>query len=125
MELPTQHQTIMPYLILEKAEAFIEFAKQLFGANIHLKKLREDEVTIMHAELSIGNSTIMLAEATDQWTTSTAGLFVYVPDTDTAYQQAMASGATSIMEPADQNYGRSCGVKDTWGNTWWITTPPE
>jgi uncharacterized glyoxalase superfamily protein PhnB len=47
-----------------------------------------------------------------------------VSDADRSYAAALAAGATSVMSPADQDYGRSCGVKDTNGNTWWITSAP-
>jgi len=47
---------------------------------------------------------------------------VYVEDADAAYKLALDNGATSLMPPADQDYGRTCGVKDPFGNTWWITS---
>jgi uncharacterized glyoxalase superfamily protein PhnB len=49
-------------------------------------------------------------------------MFVYVDNADEIYQKALQEGAVSIMEPADQSYGRSCGVEDPYGNTWWITS---
>ena len=53
-------------------------------------------------------------------------LHLYVPDTDALYRSALAAGATSIREPADQFYGdRSAGVRDLWGNQWWIATHME
>jgi PhnB protein len=51
----------------------------------------------------------------------TAGLFMYVDDCDRVYQKALANGAMTAMAPADQSYGRSAGVKDLFGNTWWLT----
>ena len=53
-------------------------------------------------------------------------IYLYVPDTDAVYQQALEAGATSVMEPADQFYGdRNAGVKDPSGNLWWIATHKE
>lgn len=122
MNIPAGYQTVMPYLILKNAEKFLEFTKKVFNATEKLMHMR-DEQTIMHGEIIIGESTIMFAEATDQYTQSNAGMFVYVEDADETYQKALEEGATSIMPPADQPYGRSSGITDPFGNTWWITSP--
>jgi PhnB protein len=63
----------------------------------------------------------MFADATSQYLPSPGGFFIYVHDCDTVYQNALENGATSINEPASQSYGRSAGIKDAFGNTWWIT----
>ncbi|WP_339606663.1 VOC family protein [uncultured Roseivirga sp.] len=122
MKIPQGHQSVMSYLILPEAENFSEFTKQVFDAKVSLTKLREDEKTIMHSELMIGNSTIMFAGATEQFTTQTAHLFVYVDNADETFQKALNNGATSVMGLSDQDYGRTCGVLDPFGNTWWITS---
>jgi uncharacterized glyoxalase superfamily protein PhnB len=64
----------------------------------------------------------MYCDATEQWAPQTANLFVYVPNADDTYAVALAAGATVVMEPSTQDYGRTCGVKDPFGNTWWITS---
>ncbi|WP_345950506.1 VOC family protein [Mucilaginibacter sp. PAMB04274] len=92
----------------------------VFGATEKLKVMR-NETTIMHAELQVGTSTIMFTDATEDYPVQNAGLFIYVADCDTTYQKALANGASSIMEPANQDYGRSAGVLDAFGNTWWIS----
>jgi PhnB protein len=99
----------------------MEFTQKVFGAEEKFKAMR-DEKLIMHAEITIGGSVIMIADATDLYKPQPAGLFVYVEDCDTTYNNALANGATSVNEPADQSYGRSAGVKDDFGNTWWITS---
>jgi len=111
----------MPYLILKEAEKFSDFAKNVFGAKVIMNRLREDEKTIMHSEISIGDSTLMFAGATEQWKPQTANLFIYVTNADEAYKKAIRAGATTVMELTDQDYGRTCGVIDPFGNTWWIT----
>lgn len=121
LNIPQGHQTIMPYLILKEAAQFLAFMKNVFGAEETFKQMR-DESTIAHAEIKIGGSTIMCAEATDQWQPNTAGMFIYVKNADDTYKKALAEGASTIMEPADQPYGRSCGVSDPFGNVWWITS---
>jgi PhnB protein len=123
MSVPTQYQTVTPYIIIKDALSFLQFMQELFGAEVTEKHFRdESETTVMHAELKIGNASIMCAEATDQWKTEPAGLFIYVENADASYAKALELGCTTIMELTDQSYGRTCGVKDTFGNTWWITS---
>ncbi len=122
MKIPQTHQPVMPYLILHDADGFIAFTKKVFDAVQNLRHLREDNKTVMHAELMISGNTIMLAEAAGQWKVATANLFVYVDNADESYRKALAAGASSLMEPNDQSYGRACGITDAFGNVWWITS---
>lgn len=112
----------MPYLILRGADKFMEFTTAVFGAEVIANYTREETGGIMHAEIKIGESVVMFAEATEQWTPQVGGIFIYVENADITYRAALEQGAASVMEPADQDYGRSCGVKDPTGNTWWITS---
>jgi len=120
LNVPEGYNQVMPYLIVENAPAFLEFAEKVFGAEERSKAMR-DEKLIQHAEISIGGSVIMIADATELYKPQPAGLFIYVDDCDAVYKNALADGATSKSEPADQSYGRSAGVNDAFGNTWWIT----
>ena len=120
LQLPEGYHTVMPYLIIPDAAVFLKFTKEVFDATEKMKRMR-DEHTIMHAEIYIGDSTIMFAQSTDEFPAQPAGLFICVADADTTYKNALDAGAASIMPPADQDYGRACGVKDAHGNTWWIT----
>ena len=121
IKIPAGYQTVMPYIIIGNAAAFIEFTQKVFNAELLGKHMR-DETTIMHAEIKIGSSVIMFADSTEQYLPMPAGLFIYVDDADKAYQSALDNGATAVTELADQSYGRSGGVKDTFGNVWWITS---
>ncbi len=120
-KIPENYQTVMPYLIVKNASEFILFTQKVFEAK-EIHKAMRDEHTIMHAEVMIGESTIMFADATEIYTTRTAGLFVYVNNADEAYKKAIEGGATIVTELSDQPYGRSGGVTDPFGNTWWITS---
>jgi len=120
LNIPAGYQRIMPYLIVKGAADFFAFMQTVFGATEKMKVMR-DEQLYMHAELQIGENTIMFTDATTEFPVQNAGLFIYVPDCNATYQAALANGATSIMEPAQQDYGLSAGVKDAFGNTWWIT----
>jgi PhnB protein len=124
LTIPPGYQTVMPYLILKDAEAFIKFAIFVLEAK-ETKKIMRDAETIMHAEIMIGESTIMFAEATDIYKIQNAGLFVYVNDSDVAIEKSIVMGAKLISATSNQPYGRSGGILDPFGNTWWITTPLE
>jgi PhnB protein len=123
MKLPQGHQTIMPYLMLKGAMKFIAFTQEVFNATIttNMHKLRENSDKVMHSEIIIGGSTIMFSDASEQWTEQTANMFVYVENADETYHKALKAGAKSVMELSDQDYGRTCGVEDPFGNVWWIT----
>jgi len=121
VKIPEGYQQIMPYLILDNAAKFLAFTKNVFNAEEIRKEMR-DENTIMHAEIRIGKSVIMFANSTDQYQVQNAGMFIYVDNVDEVYKKAIKEGAISLGEPADQSYGRTAGIKDPFGNTWWITS---
>jgi PhnB protein len=121
LNIPEGYQSVMPYLIIENAAAFLDFTQKVFGAGEKHKAMR-DEKLIRHAEISIGGSVIMFADATEQFKQQPASFFIYVDDCDIVYQKALGNGAMTIREPENQEYGRSAGVKDASGNTWWITS---
>jgi len=119
------YSTITPSFVVEGAQKFVDFLKQVFGAK---ERFRMDGPAgrIMHAELAIGDSVIMLGEAMPQWPAKSNSLYVYVEDVDTTYQRAIQAGATSVREPSNQFYGdRSGTVTDPFGNTWGIATHVE
>jgi uncharacterized glyoxalase superfamily protein PhnB len=122
MNIPEGYQAVMPYLILKDAKGFLDFTQKVFDAKEKYKEFREDGSTIRHVEVSISGSVIMFAESTEQFPVQTANFFVYVENADDTYSLALKNGATSINEPADQSYGRTCGVSDPNGNVWWITS---
>jgi PhnB protein len=123
MAIPNNYQQVMPYLIVKNADQFIQFVRKAFDAKETYRAMR-DENCIMHAEIMIGRSTIMLADATEKYQPRPGGLFVYVDNADDRYQKAIAEGAESLMLPSDQTYGRSAGVLDAFGNSWWLTSTP-
>lgn len=113
----------MPYLILKNAEGFIDFTKKVFNASEVYKGYDEENPNqIVHAEVQINGCNIMMADVTEDFDTANANLFIYVDDADETYQLALQNGATVVNEIADQGYGRGGGVKDPWGNVWWISS---
>ena len=123
MLIPKGHQTVMPYLMLEDAVKFFDFAAAVFDSETTHRTLHESGM-LQHGEIRIGGSTIMFSNSRDEWKPATANMFVYVDDADAVYAKALKHGAESVMPPADQEYGRSCGVTDPFGNVWWITSSP-
>ncbi len=124
--IPEGYHVITPYLIVEGAPRLIEFMKQVFGARELHPPMRREDGSIMHAELRIGDSAIMMGEPMGEFAPTTSCLYVYVDDADATYERALQAGATSVTEPADQFYGdRNAGVKDPVGNLWWIATHQE
>jgi PhnB protein len=123
--VPEGHHSVTPYLIVQNVPGLLKFMGRAFDAEVVLKTHRPDG-TVGHAEVRIGDSKVMMGEASEQWPAMPAGLHLYVPDVDAVYRRALDAGATSVMAPADQFYGdRSGGVLDAFGNTWWIATQIE
>jgi PhnB protein len=115
--------TVQPFLHLRNANPMIPFLEAAFGAEA-LGVAKSPEGMIRHATIRIGNATLEIDEAHDEFQPMPCHFHVYVPDTDAAYAQALKAGATSIDAPQDKDYGeRSAGVKDAWGNSWFIATP--
>jgi len=123
MNIPKGHQAVMPYLMMDDAAKFIDFIKTVFNAEMPHESTRDG--IIGHCEAQIGGSTIMFSNSREQWKAATANMYVYVDDADATYKKALDAGATNVMEMADQDYGRSGGFIDPYGNVWWVTSVPE
>jgi len=121
VKVPAEYQQMMAYLILPDAAGFLKFMQKVFGATEKMMHLREDKA-IMHGELKIGEIVVMFAESTKEYPPTPGSFFIYVNDADKSFAEAIANGASEIQAPADRDYGRSGGVKDPHGNTWWITS---
>ena len=124
MENQTGKQTVIPYLVIPNAIQFYDFVRNVFGGTETARFLNDDQ-SLMHGEVNIGSSTIMFGNAGDQWTPQPAGLYVSVENADEIFQKAIDNGATVVMEIEDKDYGRTGGVKDPFGNTWWIVAEPK
>ena len=128
--IPDQYHSVQPYLIVKGAAGLIDFMKAAFGAE-EMFRMDGPGGTIGHAEVRIGDSVIMLSDATPDYGAQPATLLLYVEDCDGTYRRALAAGATSEREPVDRFFGdRTAGVNDAFGNRWWVHThiedvPPE
>ena len=122
---PEPYHSVTPYLVTSDADRLLDFMKQTFGAS-EKEMMRRPDGTIGHAEVLIGDSVVMLGQPTGDFTTTTATLYVYVPDADATYKRALGVGGTSLRAPETQFYGdRHGAVIDPAGNQWWIATHVE
>jgi PhnB protein len=123
--IPDGYHSVTPYLVVQGVATLLDFLNQVFDAQ-ELHRMPRPDGTIMHAEVRIGDSVVMMGEPMGEFTPMPGSIYVYVNDADAVYKRALQAGATSLMEPADQFYGdRSAGVKDPVGNQWWIATHKE
>jgi PhnB protein len=125
--IPEGYHTVTPYILVQgAAEKLIDFMKRAFNAR-ETERYSMPDGSIGHAEVRIGDSVIMIADAQgEEYKPMAAGIHLYVEDCDATYKRAIEAGATSVREPVDQFYGdRSAGVNDQFGNKWWIATHKE
>jgi PhnB protein len=123
--IPDGYHTATPYITVNDTPGLIEFLQRAFGAT-ETSRINRPDGAIMHAEIRIGDSPIMLSEACQEMGPMPASLYLYLEEADAAFARAVEAGATPIMEPADMLWGDRFGcVKDAWGNQWSISTHIE
>ncbi|MBI3288530.1 MAG: VOC family protein [Elusimicrobia bacterium] len=126
--IPAGYHSVTPVLVLKDAKKAIAFYKKAFGARETLL-LPAPNGGVMHAEIRIGDSAIMLGEENAAWKHKSAESFggspvslaLYVEDADASYRQAVAAGAQEVTAPEDSFWGDRCGtVRDPFGYSWSI-----
>ena len=123
--IPEGYHTVTPSLTVEGAEKVVDFAKKTFGAT-ETERMPMPDGKIAHTELKIGDSILMLGDATPQNPAMPGSLYVYLENCDDAYRKGLEAGGKSIMEPADQFWGdRVAALQDPAGNRWSIATRVE
>lgn len=111
--------TVTVYFHIIGAPKFIDFLKDAFEAEELMR--HEEKGMLAHAKMRIGDSAIELGEARSESQPLPPAIYLFVKDVDAAYERALAAGATSLMEPKDQEYGhRNAWVKDPFGNVWYL-----
>jgi len=114
------YRTVTPYLVVPDADAELRFLTTAFGATEQLCQ-RDAANAVIHAEVRVGDSLVMIGQAGASWKALPAALYLWVGDVDEVYTKALAAGATSQSEPENKPYGhRNAGVVDCCGITWWI-----
>lgn len=122
---PKGFHTITPYLVVTDPGALIEFLAKAFDAE-EIHRVDRHDGSIMHAQVKIGDSMLMMGGATAECPAMSAGIYLYVEDADAWHARAVAAGATSLMSPTDEFWGdRIGGVRDPSGTHWWIATHVE
>ena len=129
--IPAGYHAVTPYLIVDGAARAIEFYKQAFGA-VELMRLPGPGGKLMHAEVKIGDSPVMLADqgngqlAPQPGATPPVSFMIYVPDVGRVFARALAAGATEQRPVTDQFYGDRMGMLvDPFGHVWGIATHVE
>lgn len=123
--VPEGFHTVTPYLTVADASALLEFVTRAFDAK-ESQVLRGPDGAIAHADVMIRDSHVMIGQGGAHWAAMPAQLYLYVPDCDATFKQAVTSGGTVVQEPQTQFYGDRHGcVKDQNGNLWWIATHVE
>jgi uncharacterized glyoxalase superfamily protein PhnB len=120
---PEGYASVSPYLMAAGAQRVIDFLKQAFGA-AELRRYDMPDGSIMHAEVRIDDTVIMLADGGGAWPAFPAWMHVYVRDVDATYRRALEAGGVTVQEPQQRegDPDRRAGVQDPAGNTWWIAT---
>lgn len=119
---PSGYSDVSPYLIVGDAAATIDFLVGALNAT-ELRRFPGESGKLIHAEVRIGDSVIMIADGNEGWPPIGAHVHVYVEDVDVTYRRALSAGATSVQEPVQKDdEDKRGGVKDPGGTTWWIAT---
>lgn len=123
--IPDGFHTVTPYLVVNGVDKLIDFLKAAFGAKERFR-IPGPDGRPTHAEVTIGDSIIMMGQANERAKPMPAMLHLYVNDVDATYKQAIQAGGKVIVEPMDMFYGdRSGGLSDAFGNHWWVATHKE
>jgi len=119
---PDGYTTVSPYLIVDGASQTIEFLKSVFDA-VELRRFPDSTGKLMHAEVRIDDSVVMIADGGEGWPSVPSQVHVYVSDADAIYRRALEAGAVSVQEPMQKgDEDKRGGVRDSGGTTWWIAT---
>ncbi|AWM37050.1 Glyoxalase-like domain protein [Gemmata obscuriglobus] len=122
---PDGYTTVSPYLIVSGASTTIEFLTRVFDAT-EIRRFPGEDGRIMHSEVQIGDTVVMIADGAEGWPPIPAHVHVYVEDVDATFKLALEAGATAVQEPTKKDDpDKRGGVKDAGGTTWWIATKVE
>ena len=117
------YRTVTPYLVVADADAEIRFLGGAFDGT-EVRCQRDAANAVMHAEVRIGDSLVMIGQAGGRWEPRLASLYLWVADVDATYHRALKAGAKSESAPEDKPYGhRNAGVVDRNQIMWWIGSP--
>ncbi|MBV6496010.1 MAG: VOC family protein [Acidobacteria bacterium ACB1] len=122
MKVPEHYSPVMPYFVVNDADAFIDFISTVFNA-VEMLRVDRPDGSVMHCEYSINGGTIMFGQASDEWPPFPCATYIVTKDVDKLYAKGLSAGANGNQEPGERGYGRSAGFIDSWGNQWWLNDP--
>jgi len=119
---PQGYSSVSAYIVANGAQRVIGFLSKTFDAR-QSRRFDNPDGSIMHAEVQIDDTVVMIADGGGDYPAFPVWLHVYVPDVDASYRRALDAGGLSVQEPEQKDDAdRRAGVKDPAGNTWWIAT---
>lgn len=119
---PEGYTSVAPYLVVDGAVQTLDFLVRVFDAE-ELRKFSGPDGRLMHAEVRIDDTVIMMGDAAEGWPAHPSHVHIYVPDVDVTYKRALEAGATSLQEPIQKDDpDKRGGFKDPIGTSWWIAT---
>jgi uncharacterized glyoxalase superfamily protein PhnB len=120
-KIPEGYNTINPFIITENAAQLMEFMQKVFGAQeVKEAYTMDTDGLLLHAELRIGNSTIMLADSKEGWPFTPSLLQIYVEDVEKTLRRAEELGAKIVTRPTDFYGDIFSRFVDPWNNLWWV-----
>jgi PhnB protein len=121
--VPEGYHSVNPYIVVAGVDALIDFLRKVFGGVERGEREIADDGSVAHAEVEIGDSVVMLSEATSAYPPRQSVNFVYVQNVDAVFRDAVVAGAVPILEPTPQPWGdRVAGFHDPFENRWWVAT---
>jgi uncharacterized glyoxalase superfamily protein PhnB len=118
--VPEGYGTVTPWIICRDAARLIEFVGRAFDAT-EIARVINDDGTIGHAEVRIGDSIVMMFDGLPEWGDTPAFLRLYLDDADRIFEQALAAGAEPVTNVTELFWGDRVGrVRDPLGNVWWL-----
>lgn len=120
---PVGYNSISPYLIVDGAQKMIDMLQQVFDAE-ELRRYERADGSIMHVELRIDDSIIMLSDSSEDHPPNQHLLHVYVPDVNTTFQKAIESGCVPVESPREREDDPDIrgSFRDFAGNMWAVAT---
>jgi PhnB protein len=120
---PAAYPSVSPYLICHEPERLIDFLIAVFDASV-VRRFDKPDGTLMHAELRIDDSIVMIGGGATEYLSAQVHVHVYVPDAQAVYDRALASGAKPVQPPVRKTADDDLrgGFTDPAGHHWWVAT---
>ncbi len=120
---PTGYNSVSPYFIVNGAQKLIDLLKTIFDAK-ELRRYSNPDGTIMHAEIQVDDSVIMLGDSSEKFPPVQLVMHVYVPNVDETFEKAVQAGCEIVERPkeSESDPDRRATFKDFGGNMWSVGT---